>query len=128
MRYLTIPHPMATAGKSYGLREFVDEVFVGHPSWRESADKLGLLEATLEKLDASDYLPGAIVELTDAEHEAGTPVVTVAGVQLAPHAARAVNRIARAWLGAPTKDPRPKPAEATAGSNGGTAAQPGDTP
>lgn len=111
MRFFTIPQPFDLPNKAYGLKELAEEVIAGHPSWRSSADKLALLDSILDKLDASGFVPGFVVELTDAEHEAGTPVVTVAGTQLAPHAARAVNRIARAWLSAPTKDPRPSKIE-----------------
>lgn len=110
MRYFKIPQPsqINVNGETipYGWREHVRDTVSGHPDWRKSAEALDVLEAILEKSEAADYAPGAVLELTDKEHETATAIVTVAGVNLNPVVARPVNRIARAWLGAGLASPQ----------------------
>ncbi len=111
MRYVVIPKLVEVTARDgsrqpYGLKEHNNEVVAGHPDWRESAEKADILESILEKFEATGYDIGAVVELTDKEHEAYAPIVSMKGQQLSGDAARAVSKLARAVLSASTKDPR----------------------
>lgn len=108
MRYLIIPEPVnvqtAAGPKPYTADVHMREHVQCDPSWRESAERLDILERISEKI--LDHAPGDVIELTDAEHEALVPSWTAKGMQIAPAAAPAVNRMSKALLGAGAKDPR----------------------
>lgn len=114
MRYMIVPEPLdvqtPTGPKRYSADVHMREHVQCDPSWRESAERLDALERLNEKIVGR--VPGDVIELTDAEHELLLPVWTAKGMQVSPAAAPAFNRLAKALLGASSKDPRPeKPAE-----------------
>jgi hypothetical protein len=110
MRYVTIPKPGTVPTKEgpkpYTLADHNLNVVAGATEWRESADKIDMLESILDKFEAVNYEPGAVVELTDKEHEAYAPIASMKGQTLQGEAARAVAKLSRAVLAAPSKDPR----------------------
>ena len=106
MRYVTIPAPTTLPAPEgvtppqFSLANMLDELVWTQPSFRGSDAAIADRCADL----LADALPGAVVELSDADHEVVSK--PIAAAQFPPHLARRLNRLAAALVNAPSKDPR----------------------
>jgi hypothetical protein len=120
MRHIQIPDPvvllMVVDEKGnpvlYDLKRLNMANVWNSSKWRDE-NKIEMCMRIADKFEATKYVPGTWVSLTDEEYEAYAPLATLKGEKLNPEMALDVMKVMKPIISAPHELPGDKPEQAT---------------